>query len=145
VLKTFGGGTKVVFDGYEDCENSTKALEQAKRAKKHKISEIQFENDMIMCQNQENFLASTANKQRFISKLIPVLQNTGIVCFQAEGDADGLLINEALKENSAVVVSEDTDVITGLICLLETQDIFIMRNGIFYLLILIISGIFNFF
>ena len=68
--------------------------------------------------DKESFLANQKNKQRFISFLSETMKKHGVLTKHAEGDADVLIVQEAV--NMAVskvtyVIAEDTDILV-LLC-----------------------------
>ena len=55
VKRHYGENSIVVFDGYSNQENSTKTMEQKRRAMKKQSIEINFNQDMVATTAQEGF------------------------------------------------------------------------------------------
>lgn len=115
VIKCYGKGTIVVFDGYNGP--STKDMAHQKRTKAVG-REILFTNDMKINVTKEEFLSNQRNKQKFLIELGKLLDEKGIVVKHADGDADLKIITTALEcaiTKNVVVVGEDTDLLILLI------------------------------
>ena len=85
VIKCYGKGTVVVFDGYNDP--STKDMAHQKKTKTVG-REILFTNDIKINCTKEEFLSNQRNKQKFLIELGKLLDEKGIVVKHADGDAD---------------------------------------------------------
>ena len=119
VLKHYGVGTTVVFDGYSDVI-STKVVEQSRRAQRNMSSDIIFDDNTPTRTSQASFLSNSHNKSRLIEGLIKKMPNFGIRVKQAEADGDALIISTALDvveaaEVPVVVVGTDTDLLVMLL------------------------------
>ncbi|GBN07777.1 hypothetical protein AVEN_152515-1 [Araneus ventricosus] len=69
---------------------------------------------MTVPTNQQQFLANTHNKSRFISILSEKLKASDIFVKQANNDADVLIIETTLEmfnTNTTIVVGEDVDLL----------------------------------
>lgn len=69
---------------------------------------------------QEPFLANMVNKNGFIQVLMEHLSNAGVPVMQADGDADTLIVQEALQsadrfQSPVAVLAEDTDILALLL------------------------------
>lgn len=107
----------VVFDGYLSGP-STKDVTHSRRAKGQNSTEVLFTPDMTLQTKKELFLTNTKNKQRLIAYLSEALSrnSTTVVC--AEGDADALIVAQALESSKTkvtVVLGDDTDLLV-LLC-----------------------------
>lgn len=113
VHRHFGCNVIVVFDGYTDYRKNTKVSEQNRRTTKINSScDVLFDRFMTVPTNQQQFLANTHNKSRFISMLSEKLINANISVKQASNDADVLIIETAIKQSNTIttiVVGEDVD------------------------------------
>ncbi|GBN63418.1 hypothetical protein AVEN_252015-1 [Araneus ventricosus] len=100
--------TDGVFDGYSDYTKNIKFAEQHRRtAKISSSSDVLFDRFMTGPTNQQQFLANTHNKYRFISMLSEKLKAADIFVKQANNDADVLIIETALEKfntNTTIVV-----------------------------------------
>jgi len=107
------GDCCIVFDGYKQGL-STKDHEHKRRATKA-CADIQLVESMEAYTNQEVFLSNEGNKVQFISLLSKYLQSDGQVVYNSTGDADTLIVSNALqiaREGKEVnVVADDTDVL----------------------------------
>ena len=107
----------MVFDGYTQGA-STKDMAHAQRRRNIPGRDVYFEPDMQLSEKKEDFLANVQNKQKFIDLVGTQMKKAGIVVVHAEGDADCLIANEALKsakEHATHVVGEDTDLLVLLL------------------------------
>ena len=124
VLKHYGVGTIVIFDGYEYV--STKTSEQLRRSNKTTSSDIMFDSNMQTTTTQGAFLSNSHNKKLFIKLLSGYLTREGIKTDQARADADALIVSTALNSASAshpvAVVGKDTDLLVMLVAL-ATEDL----------------------
>lgn len=90
--------------------------------------------EMQLTTSKEEFLSNSKNKQLFIELLMKYLEERHVNCTQAEGDADCLIVNTAIKKSQnghTVLVGEDTDL---LILLLHhakqtTFSLFLFNQG----------------
>ena len=87
VLKHYGPGTTVVFDGYSTI--SPKTAEQQRRAQRVTSSDIMFDEDMATTTSQAAFL-SNSHKERLIDVVHHKMLTAGVVVKQADADADSL-------------------------------------------------------
>jgi len=117
VLKHYGPGTTVVFDGYSTI--SPKTAEQQRRAQRVTSSDIVFDENMATTTSQAAFLSNSHNKERFIDVVHQKMLTAGIVVKQADADADSLIVSTALalagSSKPVVVVSTDTDILVMLV------------------------------
>ena len=119
ILKHYGTGTTVVFDGYSNA-TSTKVVEQRRRAQKHISCDIIFDEDTPTTTSQAAFLTNSQNKTRLIQALRDKMSMSGICFQQAKADADTLIISTALRlaettEVPVIVVGTDTDLLVMLV------------------------------
>ena len=117
ILKHYGAGTTIVFDGYRTL--STKAAEQLRRAKKSTSRDILFDLNMQTTTSQTAFLANNHNKEHLIDMLIDLLNQADIQVKQAQADADALIVSTALSlavsGKTVVVVGTDTDLLVMMV------------------------------
>ena len=114
VAKTYGRPT-IVFDGYSS--SSTKDMQHLKRGGLNVSPDIEFEPESPVLSKKNEFLQNTGNKQRFINHLTRVLERSCTV-IQAKGDADTMIVDQALQSASSkttIVVADDTDILV-LLC-----------------------------
>lgn len=81
---------------------------------------------MTVPTSQQQFLANTHNKSRFISMLSEKLTTTNIFVKQANNDADVLIIETALEQfntNTTIVVGEDVELLIILTAQIPTNKI----------------------
>jgi hypothetical protein len=116
-LNKLGPVVCVVFDGYGD-QPSTKYQEHARRALQCGPVSPSRKIDCNTKQvgQQEPFLANMINKNGFIQVLMEHLRNIGVTVMQADGDADTLIVHEALQsavrfKAPVAVLAEDTDIL----------------------------------
>ena len=72
---------------------------------------------MQVTAERKEFLRNTANKVQFIDFLINAFKREKINVIQSDGDADVMIVTEAIKlaaENTISVFSDDTDVLVLL-------------------------------
>ena len=106
----------VVFDGYTNTL-STKGEEHARRAVVV-AANVSTSEIMQVTTEREEFLRNTANKVQFIDFLINAFKREKINVFQSDGDADVMIVTEAIKlaaENAITIFSDDTDVLVLLL------------------------------
>ncbi|GBO38818.1 hypothetical protein AVEN_274190-1 [Araneus ventricosus] len=115
VHRHFGHNVIIVFDGYSDYMKNIKVAEQHRRTTKiSSSSDVLFDRFMTVPTNQQQFLANTHNKSRFISVLSEKLKAADIFVKQANNDADVLIIETALEKfntNTTIVVGEYVDLL----------------------------------
>ena len=113
VNKHFGSDVIVVFDGYNENCNSTKALERQRRSYKNICNEIFFDLNMNIPTTQQKFLSNLKNKKRLIEYLKVAFEEKNVVVKQAEDDADILIVRTCLEQvhKISVIVSDDIDVL----------------------------------
>ena len=105
----------VVFDGYFGGP-STKDMAHVQRST---LSgrDVQLTPDMLLSEKKE-FLSNTTNKQRFTHLVGRCLEENGIPVQHAQGDADCVIVQVALRsamEYATVLVGEDTDLLILLL------------------------------
>ena len=79
--------------------------------------EFNFTKDSKLFVSQDKFFTNYKNKSRFIKHLMQELQTNSIKCYQEKGEADELLVEIAIKDNTnlqKVIVAEDIDVLVIL-------------------------------
>lgn len=134
-LKTHynGRGCTVVFDGYTDTSESTKAAEQSRRYRLRRCVDINVSLESEMKFKQEDFLSNFHNKSQLINLLMMQLQKNGINTLQASGDADVDIVKTAINrsQNSSVaVIGEDVDLAVLLVAKTPTdRDILLVKPG----------------
>ena len=83
--------------------------------------------------NQQQFLANTHNKSRFISMLCEEFTAAGVSIKQADNDADVLIIETAIEQwtssNTTVVVGEDVDLLILLTARTNDKIIYFLKPG----------------
>ena len=94
VRKKFGDCI-VIFDGYDTP--SVKDHEHIRRSSGNKCKEIHFTKDMRVTSKREKFLSNNKNKTLLISVLQTELENDSQQVIVAQGDADALIVKEALQ------------------------------------------------
>ena len=105
----------VVFDGYTNTL-STKGEEHARRAVVV-AANVSTSEIMQVTTEREEFLRNTANKVQFIDFLINAFKREKINVFQSDGDADVMIVTEAIKlaaEKTITVFCDYTDVLVLL-------------------------------
>ena len=114
----------VVFDGYK--VESTKGPEQKRRRKSVISTEVNVTWDLPILLDMKSFLASKNNKQQLIDLFSQRLLIDGIQVNQAEGDADMVIVREALSYakqlRNVVVHSVDTDVFIAMLYHLNSKQ-----------------------
>ncbi|WAR03769.1 hypothetical protein MAR_010327 [Mya arenaria] len=120
------GEAIVVFDGYEGT--STKDMTHQRRAGGRTGATVTFDEDMPVTMKKEEFLANSTNKQQFINMLSGHLQKNTCQTFHAPGDADLLIVQEAVESattRNTVLIGDDTDLLILLIyhTNLDTHDL----------------------
>ena len=106
----------VVFDGYLG-DPSTKDMAHVQRSTLPG-RDVQFTPDMLLSEKKEEFLSNTTNKQRFTHLFGRCLEENGIPVQHAQGDADCVIVQVALRsamEYTTVLVGEDTDLLILLL------------------------------
>ena len=111
------GKCHVVFDGYENGP-SIKDVTHQRRTKGLRGTKIKFNKSTPFKTKKELFLTNTENKQDFINMLGKYLSEKGCTVLNADGDADLMIAQTAVKlseETETVVICEDTDILVLLI------------------------------
>ena len=111
------GKCHVVFDGYENGP-SIKDVTHQRRTKGLRGTKIKFNKSTPFKTKKELFLTNTENKQDFINMLGKYLSEKGCTVLNADGDADLMIAQTAVKlseETETVVKCEDTDILVLLI------------------------------
>ena len=111
------GKCHVVFDGYESGP-SIKDVTHQRRTKGLKGTKINFSASTPFKTKKELFLTNIENKQNFINMLGKYLAENGCTVFNADGDADLMIAQTAVKlseETETVAIGEDTDLLVLLI------------------------------
>lgn len=129
--KNFGDNVVVVFDTYND--NSIRMVERNRRSQKAASKEYRFTKDMPVTVSKDKFLGNYANKSRFVDFLMEELRESGIECHQENGEADELIVDIAVKDNSdltQVIVADDVDILVILTARAQSdQEIFFFKPG----------------
>ena len=133
VMRNFGSGAIIVFDGYPD-KPTTKDQAHLRRSKGMVGATINFTEDMIFNAKKELFLANNTNKTRFIQLLSRQLQVAGCMTYHAEEDADVLIASVAIKSSKTVptiVIADDTDILVLLIhhSVTPSKGLFLQNTG----------------
>src|SRR6218665_316434 len=117
VARFYGNTATTVFDGYLSGP-STKDHEHQRRSTKM-AAMVSINNDAIVHDNQQAFLANSYNKSCFIEFLMKEFKNSGFCVMQAPSDADTLIVRVALDIATSgqyvTVVADDTDVLVLLV------------------------------
>ena len=69
---------------------------------------------MKLSMKKEEFLLNTSNKQRFLEKLIEIMNEGSLTAIQAPGEADLLIVSTALDlsmKHHVAIVGEDIDLL----------------------------------
>ena len=117
VLKHYGKGTMIVFDGY-DGTPSTKDTTHIRRSKGKLGKPVAVKGNMILNMKKQDFLLNFENKQSFLKLLGDQMNNAKLECIHAKGDADSLVVETAIQcsiANATVVIAEDTDILILLL------------------------------
>ena len=117
VIKHYGEGTTVVFDGYDD-KASTKDSTHVRRTKGKQGISVHFTGEMKLNMKKNEFLTNLKNKQRFLEMLVITMNQANLHAIQSSGDADLLIVQTAIElavTRPAVVIGEDTDLLILLL------------------------------
>ena len=121
VIRRYGHGAHVVFDGYAGGP-SVKDHEHQRRASKVKAvsPDVSLNATTPVVCEQESFLANDNNKDKLIKLLMLSLRTCGINTIQSSGDADVDIASTALtlassQEHAIAVVADDTDILVLLV------------------------------
>ncbi|KAJ8889207.1 hypothetical protein PR048_008705 [Dryococelus australis] len=126
----------VVFDGYTNSPNSTKATEQEQWYRMKKLSDINIDLNTEIIVKQDHFLSNEHNKSRLITLLKSQLNESGIDSRQAPGVADLLIVTTAIDKSkplekfTVVVIGED--VYLAVLLMAKTpldRDILLVKPG----------------
>jgi len=117
VSRNYGRNAVIVFDGYGNGP-STKYHEHDIRASKC-APDVAFNDHLPSYSNQAAFLANENNKKVLVDHLKTEYESSGFSVFQAEHDADMLIVSKSLEfANHGVpvnVVANDTDILIMLV------------------------------
>ena len=111
------GNPTVVFDGYSN-EPSIKDTTHCRRNGTTSIPVVQLNENMPLTFKKEQFLGNKDNKQNCVCLLGQKLEETGCHVKYSEGDADLLIVQEAVAAASytdTILVVDDTDLLVLLI------------------------------
>jgi len=115
--KNFGSSAVVVFDGYVTGA-STKDHEHKRRATRCS-PDIVVDRLKTAYHDQSSFLCNDANKSEFIALLTEVLQSLSFLVYQAQDDADTMIVKVAMEfalaKEAINVIANDTDVLVMLV------------------------------
>ena len=117
VIKHYGEGTTVVYDGY-DGKPSTKDTTHVRRTKGKQGIAVHFTGEMRLNMKKPDFLTNLDNKQRFLEMLAIKMNEAKLQAIQSSGDADLLIVQTAIKSAATrptVVIGEDTDLLILLL------------------------------
>ena len=117
VIKRYGEGTTVVYDGY-DGKPSTKDTTHVRRTKGKQGIAVHFTGEMRLNMKKTDFLTNLDNKQRFLEMLAIKMNEAKLQAIQSSGDADLLIVQTAIKSAATrptVVIGEDTDLLILLL------------------------------
>lgn len=112
VKSHYGEKCTIVFDGYPN-QPTIKSCEQKRRA-----ANIQINNKSSTTSTQADFLTNNNNKRQLIDILSSRCRESNIQAYQAESDADCLIVSTAIDKAKSgfnvVVVGQDTDLLVLL-------------------------------
>ena len=114
VIKRYGEGTTVVYDG----KPSTKDTTHVRRTKGKQGIAVHFTGEMRLNMKKTDFLTNLDNKQRFLEMLAIKMNEAKLQAIQSSGDADLLIVQTAIKSAATrptVVIGEDTDLLILLL------------------------------
>ena len=117
VIKRYGEGTTVVFDGY-DGQPSTKDTTHVRRTKGKQGIAVHFTGEVRLNMKKTDFLTNLDNKQRFLEMLVIKMNEAKLQAIQSSGDADILIVQTAIRsavKRPTVVIGEDTDLLIVLL------------------------------
>ena len=106
----------VVFDGYEGGP-STKDTAHLRRTGGCTDTPVKFTKDMTLTLKKDLFLNNKENKQALIKMPGKKLQSSGFRVFDADDDADALIVkkaNEVSQTTNTAVIGDDTDLLVLL-------------------------------
>ena len=134
VRRHYGRATivKIVFDGYDD-PMSINATEHLRRSSKGSSQNIIVKPENEVPYAKERFLSNNHNKSQLIGLLKNAFVADGHTVTVCKGDADAIIVKEALDSvanGNVVVVADDTDVAVMLLYhWKENQsDIFLLQE-----------------
>lgn len=122
VLKKYGKGTTVFFDGYDELNN--KNMTHLRRVASKIGATVTFSEGMKVLMKRELFQANLEHKKLFITTPGRFLEKDGIHKIQASGDADVLIVETAIYSEvmgKIVFVGDNTDILV-LLCFHTKQD-----------------------
>ena len=117
VLKHYGPGTVIVFNGYPQGP-TTKDSTHMRRMAKNMARSVNITPYMILNMSKESFMSVLQNKQLFNETLVIYMnvREDTLTAIQSDSDADLLIVQTAIscsKDNN--VIGEDTDILVLLI------------------------------
>ncbi|ESP02014.1 hypothetical protein LOTGIDRAFT_157147 [Lottia gigantea] len=119
----------IVFDGYASGP-TTKDAAHLRRSRVVVGTKVSFSESTPCSSKRDHFLSNGVNKQAFIDLLSKHLEENGCKTFHSDGDADVLIVKNAVQCSIAsptVLIGDDTDLLV-LLCFyadLGAQDIFL--------------------
>lgn len=123
----------VVFNGYESVQ-TTKSLEQRRRALLKSSANITLILDASTTTNQSEFLHNCHNKASLIKELTSAFASQNIQVVQALGDADFDIVKSTMvaangtrDDIEVLVVSRDTDILVMLLAKLEKGKVILAQ------------------
>ena len=117
MIKRYGEGTTVVYDGY-DGKPSTKDTTHVRRTKGKQGIAVHFTGEMRLNMKKTDFLTNLDNKQRFLEMLAIKMNEAKLQAIQSSGDVDLLIVQTAITSAATrptVVIGEDTDLLILLL------------------------------
>ena len=115
IFTKYGNRPTIVFDGYG--HPSTKDIAHLKRTRSVG-KEVVFAPEMKLTTTKEDFLSSTKNKTKFIEQFGKFLSEKGCEVIYADGDADVLIVQQAVSsamKHSTILIGDDTDLLILLL------------------------------
>lgn len=127
----FGDHITVIFDSYDESDN--KDSERSRRSLKVASREFNFTKDSKLTIKQEKFLSNYKNKNRLITYLMQEFQTNSIKCYQEKGEADVLIVETAVEDDTdfkKVIVAEDIDILVILTARAKVEEeIYYLKMG----------------
>ena len=105
VVRNYGTQATDIFDGYISGPSIKDTTHLRRKSGRKTACEVDFDDDMLVCDTKESFLANDSNKQRFIYKLSDALKERGIGIRHADGDAECLIVRTALDKAKEMQVA----------------------------------------
>ena len=120
----------VLFDSYN--VETTKGPEQKRRKKDIVSIEVKVDWNLPIPSDKKNFMSSKRNKQQLIDLFSSELIKNGVVVKHATGDADILVVKEAIEKaefaSPVIVHALDTDIFITLLYHISTDSSMMMTT-----------------